>query len=502
MLHASVVPSRNVCNITAVVGYQYRLHTRCCDRYVSAFLLQVSVCTLKYRSDDLKIISSLTTCSSAAVLSLLLFVVCFLMMLHRRKRHNKTVMPGASKENGNELKEDGGRSSQAQSPQHFEKRENPENNRWDSEMGRRRSLTGIRAKSANAILFMSPFCAPVRDQVTLQTETAAQLKDTEKEAEGKQKVGNESEVDGGTETENPTNTTDVNAKQAADGRNLDKDPHCVYVNTDNVPYLSIGTNQNKPNPDDFNKQSTDGPGQRPHMGKVMGRISTWPPTATQWQARCKMKEREEDEGGDVLTVWTPKCPGEVRKVSNKVEQPSGSEWDNKEDEIEKNQIKDPLKTNHMKLGHSQSSKPTGKTTLFSEAHTEEQLKREEAIQDPATARQTISKTHNLNQDKHGQNEDLKPAEKNTGKSSNKAELRNEPKRAVTGRQRPENRNSGSKAPSGGASPDDETLLSGNEYAFMDLLHEVVQNNGRWTRERWKQTHVNKQRRQDRGTEGV
>ncbi|KAK0148514.1 hypothetical protein N1851_011145 [Merluccius polli] len=27
--------------------------------------------------------------------------------------------------------------------------------------------------------------------------------------------------------------------------------------------------------------------------------------------------------------------------------------------------------------------------------------------------------------------------------------------------------------------------------YEDLLHEVVQNQGRWTRERWRRTHVNK-----------
>ncbi|XP_035235933.1 uncharacterized protein LOC118206898 [Anguilla anguilla] len=43
-------------------------------------------------------------------------------------------------------------------------------------------------------------------------------------------------------------------------------------------------------------------------------------------------------------------------------------------------------------------------------------------------------------------------------------------------------------------PQDENLLQGNEYAFIDLLHEVVQNQGRWTRDRWKQTHLNKHRK--------
>ncbi|XP_049907964.1 uncharacterized protein LOC126394871 isoform X8 [Epinephelus moara] len=423
------------------------------------------------------------------VLSLLLFVVCFLVVLHRRTRSNKTVMPGRPEENRHGSKEDS-RSSRAPSAGHSEK---GENNHWDSETGCRRSFSGVRAKSANAILFTSPFCAPAKDQVALQTETEAQSKDT-----GRQKLGDETEVGGVTGTDNLTNTTDTMAKNAEKvdtSRNLDENPHRVSVNSDAVPYLSIGTNQNKPSPDDFSQQSTIR--QRSQTRKGMGRISTWPPTAVQWQTRCKMKEEEEEEGSDILTVWTPKSPDEVKKALNKEEHPSAS--DKQEDETEKNQTppyRDPseMTVADMKLGHS--SKPNEETTVTSP---EEQLKKEEMLQDPATVRHA----QNLTQEKLDPNQDLKPAEssapRNTKKSSSKAEQRSEPKRVVTSRQRAEN--TGPKAPSGGASPDDETLLSGNEYA-LDLLHEVVQNNGRWTRDRWKQVHASKQRRQDRGTEGV
>nr|XP_023676512.1 uncharacterized protein LOC111848591 isoform X1 [Paramormyrops kingsleyae] len=44
-----------------------------------------------------------------------------------------------------------------------------------------------------------------------------------------------------------------------------------------------------------------------------------------------------------------------------------------------------------------------------------------------------------------------------------------------------------------SSPADKKLLQGNEYAFINLLQEVVENQGRWTRDRWKQTHLNRQR---------
>ncbi|XP_029296206.1 LOW QUALITY PROTEIN: uncharacterized protein LOC115013823, partial [Cottoperca gobio] len=281
-------------------------------------------------------------------LSLLLFAACFLAVLHR-KRNNKTVTPGRPEENRKESKEVS-RSSRAQSPRHSEKRENDES---DSETGWRRSFTGVRAKSANAVLFMSPFCAPVKDQVTLQTET-----DAGHRAEGKQKLGDEAEADGGIETETLTNAADVinNAKQADAGRSLDNNPHCVSANTDTVPYLSIGTIQSKPSPGDFNKQSTDAC-QRSQKGKVMARISTWPPTAVQWQARCKMRE---GEGlSEVFTEWTQRFPGEVKRALKKDEHPSASDRDENEDEIEKNQLEDPLKMTvaDLTFGLSQCSEP-------------------------------------------------------------------------------------------------------------------------------------------------
>ncbi|XP_043096598.1 uncharacterized protein LOC122346028 isoform X2 [Puntigrus tetrazona] len=53
--------------------------------------------------------------------------------------------------------------------------------------------------------------------------------------------------------------------------------------------------------------------------------------------------------------------------------------------------------------------------------------------------------------------------------------------------------SDSRAPPAGGSPKDDSLLLGNEYTFIDLLHEVTENHGRWTRDRWRQTQKNKQK---------
>lgn len=403
-------------------------------------------------------------------------MVCFLGLLHWRKSITKTVMPGCPRESQSEPREGGSGSSPAQSSGHTVKRESDE---WDSERRWGRPFPGIRSvQSANAVLFTLPFGASLKESATLQTETEAQFGGTEKRIETKQETQSETEA----EIENPTTTHDVGATPASPHEDL----HCVVVNTDTLPYLSIGINQNEP--DHFNGQSTGGQGQRSQMGKAIGRISTWPPTAIQWQARRKQIEEEEEEGSDVFTVWTPEFPSEVKKVR------FGPHCDDKEEETEKNLIDDPEKINVTKkhAGRSETPKPSDLTVpvgeALSQAHMEQQ--KEEMIQNPRTVRQTTTETGNLNV-------------RELGATATRAEQRNERKPAGASRQKEHRRDrstAGSKTPSGGASPDDETLLSGNEYAFMDLLHEVVQNNGRWTRERWRQTHGNKQRCSDRAVE--
>lgn len=404
---------------------------------------------------------------------MLLFVFCCCLLL-RRKRNNETVMPGGPKEEGNKVEGDS-RSSQAQLPGHSQIR--------DPEMGWWRSSTETRAKSANAILLTSSFSASAKDQAMSQKEPEAQSRGPDNRAAEKPQLVNG--ADG-------VIRADKVEEQADAGRD-----HCII---ETVPYLSIGTN---PNP---NKRSTNSPRQRALVGKVLGRISTWPPTAVQWQARCKMKEEEEDRC-DIFTLMPQnnilEFTSEVKIMGNQAEQHSRFDGAQKEDETEKNQdvqtINPPVKDEaHVRLRQSESSTANDKTPSVSEAHTNTDMMLDEGIiQGLTSGKRTESKSHN--QIKEGL-EDLgcktvlNPAHKLKSKS-NKAEQRREPKGAATSRQKQkEDRGPGSKAPSGGVSPDDETLLSGNEYAFMDLLHEVVQNNGRWTRERWKQIHINQQRR--------
>ncbi|XP_047447567.1 uncharacterized protein LOC125012018 [Mugil cephalus] len=341
-----------------------------------------------------------------AVLSVLLCLACFLAVLHRRKRNNKAVTPGRPTEE-EEKEEDSGRSE----------------NR-DVEKAER--ITGVRAKSANAIILTSPFCASDKHGASSQPETEAS-------------AAGESEA-AGNQTEGLTSVSDVMEGHVVGGD--ENNPQCVPA--DVLPYLSIGTNQSRADP---REESTHD--QRLQTRKVLRRISTWPPSAAQWRARCKIKEEEEE--GDDFGDWTRNVSEkfEVKRIVDKMENPSASD---------------------QSVGTSDQ--------IEVDVLTESRLKVEES----ATARKTTDDSKSVNQWKVRGNQDKKPS--SLGQSSTR---RKEARPAETSRQRPENRSSGT-------SPDDETLLSGHQYAFMNLLQEVVQNNGRWTRDRWKQTQINKQRR--------
>ncbi|KAM3611826.1 uncharacterized protein V6R79_024616 [Siganus canaliculatus] len=408
-------------------------------------------------------LGSNTVCTLVAVivvLSLLLILVCCLVVLHRRNRSNETVTPECSKENRDELKEDGSRSSHVQSLEHAE-----EGNNWDSELGWGRCFGGVRAKSANAVLFTSPFFLTGKDKVA---EAELQSNKTGNPLQGSQELESPTEGNAGFETNRLKKTTDASDGEDADGVCQDKGNSCVVVNADTVPYLSIGANQNQP--EESINQSTTRAAHSSQMGKMLARVSTWPPTAVQWQARCKAMEvrEEEEEREESGPVWAAMFSTEMNKGLRPVGDPP-------EDF----------------LNAIQCSRPKDKDDEESQDHTEvnqeQQLKKEgKMIQDLDTAGQTMNGSRGLREEIHGREKQMKPAEKSNKKTESPP--------AVTSRQQTGSRSTGSKAPSGGTSPDDETLLSGNEYAFMDLLHEVAQNNGRWTRERWRQRHANKQRR--------
>ncbi|KAF7205606.1 uncharacterized protein [Nothobranchius furzeri] len=369
------------------------------------------------------------------LISVLLFTACLLVVIQIRKCRRQTVMPECPKREQQEEPEEDSRSSRDQSLS------------GPPDVARRRSFTGVRAKSANAVILTSPFCVSEKDEVHFQKESKEVS-----ENPGEKKLLAES--GGGNESDRFT-TTDVGSEdQKLEHESLNLHENQEGISADYVPYLSIGTVKNKPGPG----EATSGPEVK---RKVFRRISTWPPTAAQWQERCQKKE--EDDGFD---VWT-------QNISVKLS-----------DDVER-----------IKKGHPSSSNQCEKSQTQRDAHTP---KHSDAL---TPSEPSVSKLkeggESLDPAKSiaiGCNEEFTSMEHPVLNSSMKADVRIDPMRCENARPKAENRAAGSKAPSGGASPDDETLLSGNEYVFMDLLHEVVQNHGRWTRERWKQMRVNKQRR--------
>lgn len=404
------------------------------------------------------------------MLSTLLSVVCFLWILRWRKHNKKTVTPESPEETKRESREGGSRSSGAQSSE-------TEKDQWYSVVGWRTSVTGVRTvRSAHAALCPSPFCAAVKEAATLQTETQPRGAESEGQQEvregGKEQEGRETEDDVKFEIESQNNIPD---ESTPEGRNLPQGSECAGITADALPYLSIGMNQNKV--DDVTKQLTDGQGQRSTMGKAMGRISTWPPTAIQWQARCK--KMQEEEGSDDYNVWTPGVASEVKNVLN-----SGPHHDGKEEGTGISQTDGKVKINdaQMDVRPSQIPKQIDKTTSVSETLADVKLEKE-TYQNLVSARQPDTEATNVTTRETGQT--LKPKKTQRRSEASRAESRG---------------TASSKRPSGGVTPNDETLLSGNEYVFMDLLHEVTQNKGRWTRERWKQVHTNKPGRKERGAD--
>lgn len=398
-------------------------------------------------------------------------MVCFIAVLRWRKHNKKTVTPESPEETKRESREGGSRSSGDHSSE-------TEKDQWYSVASWRTSVTGVRTvRSAHAALCASPFCAAVKEAATLQTETQP----GGAESKGQQEVRKEDEEQEGRETgygvkfeiESQNNIPDESTPQ---GRDLPQSSECADITADALPYLSIGMNQNKV--DDVTEQLTDGQGQRSTMGKAMGRISTWPPTAIQWQARCK--KMQEEEGSDDYNVWTPGLTSEVKKVFN-----FGPHHDKKEEGTGTSQTDGKVKINDAQMDArlSQIPKQADKATSVGETLGDVKLEKEETYQNLVSAGQPNTEATNVTTRETGQT--LKPEKTQRRSQASRAESRG---------------TASSKRPSGGVTPNDETLLSGNDYVFMDLLHEVTQNKGRWTRERWKQVHTNKPGRKERGAD--
>lgn len=401
---------------------------------------------LKINSDPQSHRSPISLSCSCAVFLCFLLLACVLWLLFWRKRNKKTVTPGRPTDSERESTADGSIPSPAQQSE-------GEKEPWDSEVGWR-SFAGVRTvKSAHAALCTSPFgAAAVKESATVQTD--AQPRATEKQS--KQEEGREIQDGVEIEMENENNIPD---EATLDIEDLHKGSESAGITTDTLPYLSIGMNLG-----DADEQPAGGRGQRAAVEKVMRRISTWPPAAAEWQAR--RKRVQEEEGGDVLDVWPPEVTVEVEKAQSsgrRLEKREGRGVAQRGDEGKISGAEPDVTLSHV------PKPPDEGASVLADAKPQ----KEETRRDLASAGQTSNETPNPTA--RGLARAAKP-----DKSARRNEATAAEKRGVT--------------------PNDETLLSGNEYVFVDLLHEVVQNKGRWTRERWRQTHTSKPGWKERGAD--
>lgn len=353
------------------------------------------------------------------------------------------MTPGRPTDGERESTADGSIPSPAQQPE-------GEKEPWDSEVGWR-SFAGVRTvKSAHAALCTSPFgAAAANESATVQTD--AQPRATEKQS--KQEEGREIQDAVEIEMENENNIPD---EATLDIEDLHKGSESAGITNDTLPYLSIGMNLG-----DADEQPAGGRGQRAAVEKAMRRISTWPPAAAEWQARRK-RAQEEEEGGDVLDVWPPEVTVEVEKAQSsgrRLEKKEGGGAAQREAEGKISDAEPDVTLSHIPKPPDEGAdvKP----------------QKEETRRDLASAGRTSNETSN-------------PTARGLA-------------RAATA-DKSARRNEAAAAEKRGVTPNDETLLSGNEYVFVDLLHEVVQNKGRWTRERWRQTHTSKPGWKERGAD--
>lgn len=352
------------------------------------------------------------------------------------------MTPGSQSVSDSELATGDGTSSPAQ-------QSDGEKEPWHSEVVWSTS-TGVRTvKSAHAAFCTSPYGAvAVKELVTVLNETRTGVKNNVSKRK--------EEVWDGVETR-MENKCYIRDEPTLDSDDLHKGSESAGVPDDALPYLSIGVKRG-----DADEQAANGQSERATARKLMKRISTWPHDAVEWQAR--RKQVQDRQGRNVSGVWPPEVTIEAENAHScwrPLEKMEGVTQ--REDERKMSEARPDVR-------HSRISKPPDEGASVSDALTGVMQQKEE--------------TH----------EGLARAGKMNSEATNTA-VRGFPRAAKA--EKSARRKEASAAGKRGVTPNDETLLSGNEYVFVDLLHEVVQNKGRWTRERWRQTHTCKPWRKER-----
>ncbi|MGH0125836.1 UNVERIFIED_CONTAM: hypothetical protein FKN15_025004 [Acipenser sinensis] len=235
----------------------------------------------------------------------------------------------------------------------------------------------------------------------------------------------------------------------------------TYEDTDQMPYLSIDTRAAKETPEII-AQSHLISTNRPSLGQTIKRMSTWPLTKKEWKEEDKVEWKNKyflrPEDASKARIHPENVVG--FSVGDKPYQrrSQGEEADSKlspKDDIDGNQ-----ETAVKKLDSA-----TG--DMYQQSTGEYGFKGSSQKRSADSQREgTIGKKRTQNSQRALNSVSVEGNAQGSGTHS------------LTKVERA--RHSGS--------PGDANLLQNNEYAFIDLLHEVVVNQGRWTRDRWKQTH--------------
>ncbi|XP_059922058.1 uncharacterized protein LOC132468345 [Gadus macrocephalus] len=491
----------------------------------------------------------------------LLGLCCFMGGLYGRKRRNRAVKAGPlAEEDPNE--ERPGQSRQPRPPSGPMERDTIQTVQWHADGASRFNSTNGRAKSANAVLSTSPYSGVWKDSPRGK-DSAGKVSPAGKEAPGgkvstggKDSIGVKLSPGGQNSQGGKVSTGGIYSpggnvspglkvspgvqRSEADHLQLEKTqtpaepdirleveverggrgtspqeegqrytdqrhPH-VSVYTEETPYLSIG--------DVPPKQEADrGPGQRSRTGEVMSRVSSWPLSAAQREG--KGTPGVQGEGPD---IWTQNTGRQHRE--NKRKLGTESFWESRvyhhtptggvvsdsgvvsvtADTRGYSAALTSSTTDMLPLGGTsgRNTEAVSHTSPSSsqQGTTDVRVEPRRSVPSAATPGALCGKDLTVD-DKTCSNPNaetltfsLLSDETHVGPREDGHRDRGEPRPpgqriSAVGRRGPSTcRDQG--APGMG---------------YEDLLHEVVQNRGRWTRDRWKRTHLNKQSPKQQEGEG-
>ncbi|XP_071258625.1 uncharacterized protein [Salvelinus alpinus] len=470
------------------------------------------------------------------VLCILICVVCAMAVVWRRKRETKQVMPSLATKEEEEAAEQPDNSTTTLH------RQVASSSDWDPELAARTYRSGVRAKSADAVLSTSQFCRAEREAHRVVVETERELYRTESVRERPLKETRNSEEENSKEPgdnesqgvdRNLTGKYDIKGEVSRENDRGERDDDgtvnlqdggqniiCVSQDSEAIPYLTIGADPAEPN-----LERHKGPSPQ----KVMTRISTWPATSAQWQTHFTIQREglcvfpkndpgQEVEGEtenqspdqEVEQIQSPD-PGKTENQSPDLQQEFKDDTDNRSADVSVSVLESSPSPIAMESSPPEgdmgvvnaeencstppdleTSSPEYDPVSLNDTEPEPLIKTSETLSDlvdTSVSSNVLTQTETNPGQENPEELDNKPTQiiNRAVQSEGKSNRNGVPKRA--GRSRESTEHSG--APPSGVSPSDDNLLLDNEYAYIDLLHEVVQNQGRWTRERWKQTHLNK-----------